>query len=218
MRLPVTPEIFYHPPKSSSFGHASVPRDPERGWQHTLGFLDELAVYSLRPRLELRIHCYPQWSDADLIERCLSEATEQFGEPTRSDGPLSKQWDVSSPLLAQAVAFALRDVSRPSQEIGPTWLSFSYDLWWKSHPALPTIERPGEGSSLGVIHGSRRLFLQPTLRFPFEEVSPEFKAFISHVQTHLPFRFREANFKVMFPSANARSSRVRKLPTGWLAA
>jgi len=214
--FPAAPEIFYHPPKSASFGHSSVPRDPRAGWQRTLDFLDAATIPSLRKKPTLRIHCYPKWSDVKLIEQCIDEATEQFGEPSNSDVPLSKQWEISMPLLSQAVAFALRDVIRAPQEIGPTRLYFCYDLLWKDHPSLPSIDRPGDGSYLGVFHGGRRLFLQPFLRFPFESTSPEFSRFVTYLQRHLPFKFREANFKVMLPSANGKLPRIRKLPQGWM--
>lgn len=217
-RLPECPEIFYHPPKSASFGHSSVPRKPEPGWQRTLLFLDTLANYTLREDAELRIHFYPQWNDARVIERCIQDAAEQFGDPARSDGPMSKAWAIPASSLPQAVAFALRDSFRPTQEIGPTWLSLTYDFSWKPHPLLPASAHPGEGSYLGVIHGGRKLFLQPTFRFPFEAATPEFVGFVAHVQTHLPFKFREQNFKILLPSPNGKSPRIRNLPVGWLAA
>jgi hypothetical protein len=216
--LPTSSGVFYHPPKSSSFGHASVPREPGQGWQHTLAFLDALSVSCLRPKLELRIRCYPQWSDVKLIEKCIAEATEQFGDPTGSDDSLGKSWNLPSHLLGEAVNFALGDMKRTPQEIGPTWLHMSYDFWWRPHAALPNVERPGEGSYLGVFHGGRRLFLQPTFRFPFEEATADFRAFVAHVQSHLPFKFREANFRVMLPSVGGKTPRVRKLSPGWLAA
>ncbi len=214
--FPTAPEIFYHPPKSASFGHSSVPRDPRAAWQRTLEFLDAATISSLRHKPTLRVHCYPKWSDVKLIERCIDEATKQFGEPSDSGGTLSKQWEISIPLLSQAVAFALRDNDRPPQEIGPTRLKFCYDLMWKDHPCLASVDRPGDGSYLGVFHGSRRLFLQPFLRFPFDATSPEFGEFIAYVQGHLPFKFRETNFNVMLPSANGKLPRIRKVPQGWM--
>jgi hypothetical protein len=179
-------------------------------------FLDELTVCSLRPALELRIQCYPKWSDARIVEQCVEDAIEEFGAPTRADDPLVREWTLSSDQQMQAVAFSLHDASRPKQPIGPTWLSFSYDFWWKPHPTLPVMDCPGEGSYLGVIHGGGKLFLQPTFRFPFGDTSQAFTEFIGHIQMHLPFQVREANFQSMRPSAKALRPQFRKLPTGWL--
>jgi hypothetical protein len=216
--LPTRPEIFYHPPKSSSFGHATTPRNPTLGWRRTLAFLDEVTECTLRPDIELRIRCHPQWSDPTLIAECIGAATAQFGEPSQSDGDLNKVWVLGADSLEAAVEFALLDTKRPRQELGPTWLHFSYGFSWKPHASLLSAPRPGEGSYLGVFHGSRRLFVQPTFRFPFEAPTPEFKAFLAHVQAHLPFAFKEAHFKSLLPSASGKLPIVRKLRGGWLGA
>lgn len=216
--LPIRDEVIYQPPKASSFGHATIPRDPKKGWLKTLAFLETLTESSLPREADLTIRSHAKWTDVEVTRRCLEEATAQFGPATRVDGELTSSWSIPVNRVHEAVNFALLDLSRPPQELGPTWLGFSYDFWWKPHAALPALQRPGEGSNIGIIHGGRRLFLQPTFRFPFEAASPLLTDFIAHVQPHLPFRLRESYFKQLLASAAGKAPRVRKLPAGWLVA
>jgi len=214
---PKSTEVIYHPPKSSSFGHSATSRNPRKGWTQTKHFLETVTNYSLRDSVKLNIHCYPKWSDPILIEKCTMDAIEIFGPANKRTGELSNTWHVPLTRIDEAIEFAMQDIDRPIQEIGPTRLHFCFDLTWKQHQSLSNVTDPGLGSHIGITLGGRRLFIQPTLRFPFQEVNRDLLDYLAYVQCHLPFKFRENCFKLFHPTKDGKSGIGRKLGPGWLA-
>ena len=71
--------VSYHPPKSTSFGHQSQPRDPRKSWPLLQQFLADHAHFVLGPRLDLICHNTPPSTDAAVAAKRIEEARSLFG-------------------------------------------------------------------------------------------------------------------------------------------
>jgi len=71
--------VVYHPPKSSSFGHHSAPRNPRLAWPKIGEFLDYYSNFELSPRLELTCFGPSIWTDEGLAADRILQARSLFG-------------------------------------------------------------------------------------------------------------------------------------------
>jgi hypothetical protein len=204
--------LIYHPPKSAAFGHQARLRDARAAWKATEAFIDEWTVYHLSP--QIRLDCYGQQPSTDpriSLDR-IQAARRQFGEESNpsNDPRHTKSWPLEPKRLSDAIAFALDDDKWPRQALGPTSLYFWYTFQWRDLPSVP--EQP---SHFGIFLGNQRVFLQPTLVFPAAYDAPSLRAFLTRLETALPFRLRDHYFKRWVASQKSRHGTVRKLDKNW---
>jgi hypothetical protein len=208
--------VVYHPPKSVSFGHQSRVRDPRRSWPMVERFLAELTTFTLGSRVVLTCHDPGPQTDTAAAAARLAEARRCFG-PERASGMYRTHphWTLSESQVTAAVRFALDDDSYPEQPVGPSRLSFNYQFCWNEFDRFSGVKSGTESrslmSSLGVIIGRRRLFLQPDFIYPAPWNSEPLKDFIDRTESIVPFRFRDQYFKRWLPPLGPRSKFGRQL-------
>ncbi len=212
--------VAYIPPKSTAHGHQSRIRDPRRAWPTVERFLVELTTFTLGPRLKLVCHGPPHIDMAVAAAR-LEEARRCFGpEDAAPDGAVrtDARWMLNPSQQAAALQFAFDDDKFPEQEIGPTWLSFSYQFHWNEfeQPSAKTNEAGSRDrtSHLVIAAGQKRLFLQPAFVYPAPWDSPFLKAFLDRTEAIVPFRFRDQDFKRWLPPPGPTSNTGRHLKLG----
>lgn len=210
--------VVYDPPKSVSFGHSSVPRDPRKAWPIVEGFLSCLDKVEWGHHVELTCHESSRWTDVSVAERRISEAKSLFGPSLNPQDP-HPRWKISGSQLLSAIQFALDDDKYPKQQMGPVSFYFSYHFLWTEFEQRPywTGRRDprSRSSRLGVTIGGRKLFLQPTFVFPAPWSSDHLREFIMRVEQSVPFRFRDQYFKRSIPPKKTGRGRLLNLPRSW---
>lgn len=210
--------VVYGPPKSVSFGHHSVPRDPRKTWPTVEAFLRKLDHLELGHTVELICNEGGKWTDVAVAERRISEAQSVFGLALNPQDR-NPRWKISASQLSVAIQFALDDDKYPKQQMGPTRLHFYYRFRWPEFEKRPYWTGKGDTrprhSSLGVSVGGRSMFLQPTFVFPAPWHSELLREFITQVEERVPFRFRDQYFKRSLPPKKSGHGRLLKLPASW---
>ena len=210
--------VIYDPPKSVSFGHSSIPRDPRKAWPIVEKFLGNLDKIELGHNVELTCHEGGKWTDVSIAERRISEAKNLFGPALNPKAP-HPHWKISEAQLSSAIQFALDDDRYPKQQMGPVRFHFYYRFLWPEFEQRPYWVGKGDtrprSSSLGVTMGGRSLFLQPTFIFPAPWSSERLREFITRVEQMIPFRFRDQYFKRSIPPKKSGRGRVLNLPASW---
>ena len=218
--------VVYAPPKSVAFGHQARIRDARVAWTKALTFLSEFTLYRLQPYISLDCDGVNDSTSEAVSSERLATARGLFGpEKNPSTVPMhTRSWELQPEQLPAAIEFALDDDKWPKQAGGPVMLFFRYEFLWRQLLASPIgsddqLEKlpPTIGwSTIGVILGSQRLFLQPYLVFPFHYSSTELAAFLLMIEETLPFRFRDQYFKrALSPATGKKSGRVLKLDKSW---
>ncbi|MFO1415154.1 MAG: hypothetical protein U1F10_14865 [Burkholderiales bacterium] len=210
--------IEYAPPKSASFGHAALPRDPRRAWPAIRRFLAGHTINcELSGAPELAITIVSDACDRDGMLAAWAEATDRFGAPTATSGD-SRRWTLPPAQLDAAVAFALEDDRRPPQPVGPVHLSFFYVFDWRdlpNHPPAPKFPRALTASRLGVHLGGGKAFVQPALRFAASDADPAFVARLRALEAAMPFKPKDDCYCRVEPKATGRGDRLVRLAPGW---
>jgi hypothetical protein len=217
--------VVYDPPKSVAFGHQSRIRNARVAWSKTLAFLNEFTRYRLQPYISLDCDGVNDATSEEVSSERLATARGSFGpEKNPSTVPRhTRSWELELAQLPAAIEFALDDDKWPRQAGGPVMLFFRYELLWRQLLASPIdsddeLQRLPQGvgwSTMGVILGSQRLFLQPYLAFPFHYASPGLAAFLLSIEEKLPFRFRDQYFKRSLRPVGKKAGRVLKLDKSW---
>jgi hypothetical protein len=215
--------VAYIPPKSTAHGHQSRIRDPRRAWPTVERFLVELTTFTLGPRAKLICHGPSAHTDAAVTAARLEEARRCFGPEDASEavGRIDRRWTLNASQVAAALQFALDDDKFPEQQLGPTWLSFSYQFFWTEIEQSSASTSAGDArnrmSFLVISAGQRRLFLQPAFVYPAPWTSESLKEFINRTEAIVPFRFREQNFKrwLARQSPANNTGRHLKLDANW---
>jgi hypothetical protein len=215
--------VAYIPPKSTAHGHQSRIRDPRRAWPTVERFLAELTTFTLGPRLKLVCHGPGAHTDAAVAAARIEEARRCFGPEDASEGAgrIDPRWTLNVSQLAVALQFALDDDKFQEQQLGPTWLSFSYQFFWNEFEQSSARTSAGDSrnraSFLVISAGQRRLFLQPAFVYPAPWTSDSLKEFIDRTEAIVPFRFREQDFKRWLPpqSPTSNTGRHLKLDANW---
>ena len=206
--------VVYHPPKSIGFGHHSRIRDGRKSLQFAQKFLTRNTIFNLASTIKLTVQAPSQWTNQVVSEQTVKDAIGIFGQPKHSS-----YWEFSSSLLPEALEFAFADEQRPKQALGPVLISFSYQFEWEQAPARSNDFNKrfyNKGSTLGILIGSRKFFLQPTFIFPWVYDTQELHEFLIGLEPELPFRFRDDYFKRVVPTKDGKSERLLKLPKSWL--
>jgi hypothetical protein len=214
--------VVYSPPKSVSFGHQTRLRDPRRAWPAVEAFLRDCTRATLHPRIALTCHGPSRWTDEAVAAARLADARQRFGPEPASTyiHPGPPTWTFAEADLPAALAFAFDEDKFPRQGLGPTRLTFAYELAWKEadwfdDPADATEPRR-RASVLGVNIRQQRMFLQPHFVFPAPWDSPVLRAFLARLEPHLPFRFRDQYFKRwQRPQKKGAYGRHLKLDAAW---
>lgn len=216
--------VIYIPPKSSAFGHQAKRRDARLAWEATTHFLSDCALFRLGPGITLNCYELTGGKDPNAAHGRQAEARHIFGpEDANRSSTHVRHWPLAAHQLTAGIEFALDDDQWPKQELGPAWLAFSYAFVWRDlldlpHPSADEFASPPWGedwSTLGIILGGGRLFLQPMLILPFPYDSDKLVRFLERVEPLLPFRLRDQYFKRALRSRTPGYGRVRKLEKNW---
>jgi hypothetical protein len=217
--------VVYDPPKSVAFGHQSRIRNARVAWSGTLAFLNEYTRYRIQPYISLDCDGVNDTTSEEVSSERMGAARGLFG-PEKNPSTVARHtrmWELDLKQLPAAIEFALDDDKWPKQLGGPRMLFFRYEFLWRRLLASP-IDSEGElqklpqgvgWSTMGIILGSQRLFLQPYLAFPFHYTSPELAAFLASIEEKLPFRFRDQYFKRSLRPVGKKAGRVLKLDKSW---
>jgi hypothetical protein len=221
MSVDATEWVVYGPPKSVSFGHQSRIRDPRRAWPLTEQFIAALTRSTFGHRMTLTCLAEPQ-TNGDVAAARFQEARRRFGPETEQHGhhKTHPNWILTESQLPLVIEYALDDDKFPKQESGPSFLSFSYQFCWiefdRGGAATGKTDSRRVLSTLGVIMGGQRLFLQPHFIYPAAWNSESLKHFIDRSELIAPFRFRDQYFKRWLPPAKPTSfGRVLRLEAAW---
>jgi len=212
--------VIYHPPKSVSFGHQSVPVDPRKAWSQLQQFLARVSALEFAHHFTLTCNDANQWTEPAVAERRIEEARALFG-PERDIPEGGPHWHLHETQLTRAVQFALDDDKFPKQQMGPTRLYFGYSFLWPEIERLPYWSPNGDTrklqSTIGVSLGGNKLFLQPHFVFPAPWHSNVLRDFLHQVEETVPFRFRNQYFKRSIPKQTKQSyhGKLMKLPEYW---
>ena len=179
-------------------------------------FLAELTTFTLGSRIELTCHGAGAQTDTAVAAARLDEARRCFGPESASEFHRTHpHWTLSESQVTAAVQFALDDDSFPEQPLAPSWLTFNYQFCWNGFDrisgATSATESRNPMSSLGLIFGRSRLFLQPTFIYPAPWNSEPLKDFIDRTEATVPFRFRDQYFKRWLPPQSPRTKFGRQL-------
>lgn len=210
--------VVYHPPKSVSFGHSSVPRDPRKAWPIVEKFLRGLQKVELGHSVELTCLEGGKWTDISVAERRIGDARNLFGLPLNPEDP-NPRWKISEVQLPSAIRFALDDDKFRKQQMGPVSLHFHYRFHWPEFEQRPywsgKRETRRKDSSLGLSMGGKSLFLQPAFVFPAPWTSDHLREFIARLEPMVPFRFRDQYFQRWIPPKKTGYGRMLNLPASW---
>ena len=193
--------VVYDPPKSVAFGHLSRTRDPRRAWPLVQRFLTDLTEYTLGHHAELMCVLPGEGADANVARERIEEARRSFGPELSSEKGFQTnlRWKIGESGLASALQLAFDDDRFPPQQHGPTRLSFGYEFTWNEFNRRGKVRGETDVrrsvSTLGLIAGQRRLFLQPKFVYQAPSNSESPKDFIDRTESMVPFRFRNQYFK-----------------------
>jgi hypothetical protein len=185
-------------------------------------FLAELTTFTLGSRIELNCRGPGAQTDAAVAAARLDEARRCFGPESASEMHRTlPHWTLGESQVTAAVRFALDDDSFPEQPLGPSWLTFNYQFRWNGFDriagATSATESRNPMSSLRLIFGGRRLFLQRVFIYPAPWNSEPLKDFIDRTESTVPFRFRDQYFKRWLPPQGPRTKfgRHLRLDVNW---
>jgi hypothetical protein len=214
--------VVYQPPKSVSFGHQSRIRDPRRSWPMVQQFITDLTRSMLGDRIVLTCFDAELQSRGGVAASRVEEARRVFGPEDEQRGSYRTypNWTLTEAHLSSAIEFALDDDKLPKQEVGPSWLSFSYQFCWiafdHGSPEEGEVETRRILSVLGVTIGQQRLFLQPNFIYPAAWNSELLRDFIDRSESIMPFRFRDHYFQRWLPPQRPTSNgRFLRLEPTW---
>jgi hypothetical protein len=222
--------VYYQPPKSVAYGHASRIRNARVAWPVTIEFFERFTIYQISPRISLSCQQPGKYINEDIAINRIKTARDIFGPETN---PSCTEWQLTNEQLSMAIDFVLDDDKFPRQKPGSVRLYFSYTFFWRDFLVQPLS--PGDKvfifdriikdqwnhlgtdplCSMGIHLGSRRLFIQPAFVFPFPYDSRITIDFLARIEESLPFRFRDQYFKRMIRSNKGTYGKMRKLPKGW---
>jgi hypothetical protein len=176
---------------------------------------------ALSRRITLKINS-ERYIDRDVAARRIQQAQESFGlaDGQLEANPSDPGWTLSEAQLPSAIEFAFDDDKFPKQEVGPSSLSFGYEFCWIEFDGAAASAEKAESrriqSTLGVIIGERRLFLQPHFVYPAMWTSERLKDFVGRSELIAPFRFRDQCFKRWLPPRNSQDyGRLLRLEASW---
>lgn len=203
--------VVYSPPKSVSFGHQTRVRDPRKAWPTVEQFL--MGLEQRQWGFHSRLTC-----NGPLAATRIQEARLVFG-PEMGPSECYADWNIAESQRDLGLRFVFDDDKFPKQDIGPSSFSFSYRFLWPEFEQFPYWKAEGERrdprSSLGVIVGGGRLFLQPNFIFPAPWNSEVLKNFLARLELISPFRFRDQYFQRLLPVKKGPVGRSLRLPKNW---
>jgi hypothetical protein len=185
-------------------------------------FMADLTRSMLGDRIVLTCLDAELQSSGGIAASRVEEARRVFGPEDEQRGSYRTHpnWTLTEAQLPSAIEFALDDDKFSKQDVGPSWLSFSYQFCWLAFDRGSAAEGNAEArrilSVLGVTIGRQRLFLQPYFIYPAAWNSEVLKDFIDRSESVVPFRFRDRYFKRWLPLKRpANYGRLLRLEPTW---
>jgi hypothetical protein len=207
--------VFYHPPKSSAFGHGSRFRDPQRTWECLKDFLAKLTDAEAPLEIDLSCRAASKWLREEVANARLREAETRFGAPNRSDPVNGAHWALAPEQLEDAVSFELGAAPATDDSLPPSGLHFHYRFHWRI-PGQPVQAPEGGTSRLGVRLQAGAFLLQPGFVFTASLDAPAFREQLIAVEAAAPFRLSDLNFKRwLLPEDGKSNGRYLKPDRDW---
>ncbi|MBL8536590.1 MAG: hypothetical protein JNM59_04235 [Hyphomonadaceae bacterium] len=207
--------VFYHPPKSQSFGHGSRFRDTSKTWSVTKTFLADFTTAGAPAAIELTCRGPGQWLSADAAGKRITEAEAAFGPPSHGDAINGAKWDLGVDCLEDAVAFECDTTKPTSGGLAPSRLHFNFHFRWKAPWNDPDVKGLGDSRlALHISDGS--MLIQPGFVFLSSLESVSFREQLLGMESATPFRFSDANFKRwLIPLSGKSAGRYLRPPKDW---
>lgn len=194
--------VLYEPTKSVSYGHQAREKNARRAWAQIEDFLQKWTIAKLHESISLQ--CVPPY---DGPVKVYNEFRAHINRTLGTEG--EGLWHFSPEDLPRALALAFDEEKWPRQQgDGPAYLRFTYDFEWAT-PILPAASPLRRGSSFTITVSGKRIFIQPTLIFPWPIDSGIIQKFLSDIGPDAPIQLREGYFKRMIPTKNGEHRVLR---------
>jgi hypothetical protein len=202
--------VLYEPAKSVDFCQQTREKNPRKAWPRIEAFLDRWTVWKLRE--PIHFNCDPGIGSAHIYNAYRGHANEQLG--TTGEG----LWQLPRAEFARVLALAFDEDKWPRQTGGgPAHLSFTFEFEWAAAPP-PASSPLRRTSSLHMVIGGKRIFVYPTLVFPWPVESGIAQKQLRDMDADLPIELRDDHFRRMLPTRTGNVGyRVLRLPPGWRA-
>lgn len=200
--------VLYEPTKSVSYGHQTREKNARKAWSQIETFLKKWTLPKLHDSITFQ--CLPPYDGpVKVYNEFRAHANRTLG--TEGEG----LWNFSPIDLPKALTLVFDEERWPRQKgDGPANLQFGYDFEWAT-PIAPAPSPLRRISSISITVSGKRVFVQPTLIFPWPADSGLTQKFLSDIEPDTPLQLREAYFKRMVPTKNG-NYRVLRLASDWI--
>ena len=200
--------VIYHPPKSTSFGHAASRRNKNLAWKETSAFLNKFTNYELCSWIVPDIQYWERESvdGPRLSPESYLSLRNILGKPD-NESPFIKKWAIPQDKLDAVIKISLE--KRNTKPIDPIHLHFAYSFNWKSFESKEEELRVFLNSkrihqSSITIYIGHNLFFQPHLYFPYNYTDKSLREFIKQIKLYAPFKIKNKYFKRMIKTKKGK--------------